>query len=473
MNRFDVVVIGSGPSGLTAAYFLARAGAKVAVVERSDETGGLMRGVTRGEFSLDLGRKELYSRLPEIHALWSGLLGNDFRVYPHHVGLLSDGEIMERMSMRTLLSLSPSQQVRLLGDFLWAQVKPGDRLARNIEDYYLLRFGRTFYEFFNYGFTRKFHGSPLTDIPLDDGPHLIRRFDALWTAIARGIETSTDDVAQAEWRHPARGTSQIVDLLEAGAREAGATFILGAEAQEITVAERRARSVRLRTADGTVDIEAGAFICGIPLRSLVQLLRPGPPVELVAPPPNEVVFKKSTVLVYLMADHPPRFPHNWLEVNDMSFQVGRVVNYATWNTDMVPPGQAALCMEYFFLDGDGLGDLSESQFHELARTEATRAGLIDERRIFDSLVIKLTRVNAATQWLDWRVKWMQMVKEYLDGIANLYETNRPGMDRASLAGKDAADACRRGAPMSTRSLDTVVAHRDGGAPRQRQRHTVG
>ena len=28
----------------------------MAVVERSDETGGLMRGITRGEFSLDLGR---------------------------------------------------------------------------------------------------------------------------------------------------------------------------------------------------------------------------------------------------------------------------------------------------------------------------------------------------------------------------------------------------------------------------------
>ena len=37
---------------------------------------------------------------------------------------------MERQSMRTLLSLSPSQQVRLLGDFLWARVKPGDRLAK-------------------------------------------------------------------------------------------------------------------------------------------------------------------------------------------------------------------------------------------------------------------------------------------------------------------------------------------------------
>jgi phytoene dehydrogenase-like protein len=39
-GEFDAVVLGSGPNGLTCAAYLARAGAKVAVVERNLETGG-------------------------------------------------------------------------------------------------------------------------------------------------------------------------------------------------------------------------------------------------------------------------------------------------------------------------------------------------------------------------------------------------------------------------------------------------
>ncbi|MEP7285611.1 MAG: NAD(P)/FAD-dependent oxidoreductase [Chloroflexota bacterium] len=54
-KSYDVVVIGAGISGLIAAAYLARGGAKVCVLESNHQAGGLMAGITRRGFYFDVG----------------------------------------------------------------------------------------------------------------------------------------------------------------------------------------------------------------------------------------------------------------------------------------------------------------------------------------------------------------------------------------------------------------------------------
>ena len=97
IEQVHTLVLGAGPSGLAAGYTLAKAGLKPVVLERDKVCGGLMRSIHRGDFVVDVGRKELYNRLDKVDALWREILGPDYRDYPHRGAILYDGHIIEMM----------------------------------------------------------------------------------------------------------------------------------------------------------------------------------------------------------------------------------------------------------------------------------------------------------------------------------------------------------------------------------------
>ncbi len=462
MKHFDVAVLGAGPSGLTAAYCLGKAGARVAVLERAPHTGGLMRGLKRGEFRFDLGRKELYSRFAEVHQLWTELLGADYREYPHRVGVLHGGKILEKSSVPAgrLRGMSVPQALQLGASYLAGQLQPGAREASTLAEFYKLRYGQAYYDLYVHGYHVKFEGRSPAEVPNSGNDGDVRRFASLRRQRGRPEEARArepkDDILFSEqdrWRHPAKGTQQIVDCLEQGGRRGGVEFLLDAEVVAVDAGAEGEHSLRYRWNGEAGELQARYVVSSLPLPLLMKLLRPGPE-GLGAPPAEEVLFKKSTGLVYLLVDAPPRFPHNWLEVTDMQAKVGRVVNYGTWNGDMVPAGKTGLCLEYFGVEGDEVMRLDKEGLYRLAVEEAAAHDLVDPSTIRDHLVLQLPQTNASTGINDRKQAWLTAASAYLGTLPRFFETSRPGMDRATLAGIDAAEACVSGQPMRRRSLAT-------------------
>src|SRR4051794_613513 len=78
----DVLVLGAGPAGLTAALHLVRRGRRVTVLEREDLVGGLARTEERDGFRFDLGGHRFFTKHPEVQALWEEILGDDLLLRP-------------------------------------------------------------------------------------------------------------------------------------------------------------------------------------------------------------------------------------------------------------------------------------------------------------------------------------------------------------------------------------------------------
>jgi protoporphyrinogen oxidase len=169
-EQIHTLVLGAGPSGLAAGYGLAKAGLKPVVLERDKVPGGLMRSLYHGEFVVDVGRKELYNRIAKVDALWSEVLGKDYRSYQHRGGILYDGRIID---------MSPAYQGFRRGmpwgmflgcatDFLKARLLRTSGKITNLEQYFYKKRGRRMTQIFSQGFQEKLTGKQWSQVVLPE-----------------------------------------------------------------------------------------------------------------------------------------------------------------------------------------------------------------------------------------------------------------------------------------------------------------
>lgn len=74
MAEHDTVIIGAGPTGLSAAYHLGR---KTVLLEQHDRVGGWCRSVEEGGFTFDYAGHIMFSNDPYVHQLYDMLVGDN------------------------------------------------------------------------------------------------------------------------------------------------------------------------------------------------------------------------------------------------------------------------------------------------------------------------------------------------------------------------------------------------------------
>jgi protoporphyrinogen oxidase len=445
MEKVDVLVIGAGPSGLTAAWMLRERATDILVCEREERIGGLMKSYYWQDFIYDVGRKEMYSRIPEVDAMWTELLGDAYRPYPHRVGSLFGGHILELSGKhRGLLRGIPLHWL-VKGGFslLWSWLRATVRSPKTYEDFWHNRVGGTFAGFLAQGYWEKFRGQRWADMPIP-APEASKAQKSSYSfgVIGQAFKLASQGGMQSQkiWRHPAKGSGQIGDALMQKVADAGIPVALETEVKALNEKPGEGYEVTLEHGGKTRTVLAGNVISSLPIERLCPMIvSDGKSVT----PPNQPLgadAERSVILTYLFLDEPPRFPHAWLEVNDRSLACGRITNFAAFGGDMVPDGKTCLCVECFCDGDDPLLTKTDDEMVTLATEETAKNGLIDPAKIIHGLVFKMKRTNAAASWREWQSAWRNELLGRLESHARLFHTNRPGADWATYAGMLAAEA---------------------------------
>lgn len=367
-----LIIVGGGPTGLTAALLAAEAGHNVTVLEQSHRLGGMAASITVSDQRVDLGSHRLHpTASDDVRGLLERLLGNDLQTRERNGRIRIGGRWV-------MFPLSPLDLARRLPPRFVASVALDTLLAplRNERD-------DTYDEVVRAGLgpsvLRWFYGPYATKLwgrdPADLHGDVARRRIAVTSIrqlVQKLVRAKLD--GPPTFLYPKRGYGQVVDALVTHAEQAGVEIITGAGV------DRMAASAGGRAVTWNVGGEARnetvdrVFWTASPAR-LAEVLAVENGVERPAIPARG---HRGVVLVFLTldCDRYTKFDaHYFPELDVLAARVSEPKNYRDGDD---PQGQTVLCAEIACDPGDetwtaDTGALGKRVMASLAAAEV-RAG---------------------------------------------------------------------------------------------------
>jgi protoporphyrinogen oxidase len=152
-----VAIIGAGPAGLTAAYYLGKADIRVSVFERDKQyVGGISRTENYKGFSFDIGGHRFFSKSKEVEDFWTEILKDDLLERPRSSRIYYNKMFFSYplVAFEALKKLGLLQSFLCVTSYLKAKIFP-IKNPQSVEDWVTNQFGKRLYTIFFRTYTEK------------------------------------------------------------------------------------------------------------------------------------------------------------------------------------------------------------------------------------------------------------------------------------------------------------------------------
>ncbi|WP_375761269.1 FAD-dependent oxidoreductase [Corallococcus exercitus] len=446
-----IAVVGAGPAGLTAAYALARTGARVEVHEAGPEVGGLSRTLDLWNQRVDLGPHRFHSQDARILALFREVVGEDWGLVRAHPGIFREAHVLDYplRAADVVRKEGLLESARCVLSFARQQARPRAPV-RTFEDWLVRHFGPRVYARFFRDYNEKFFGVPLGQLdaalagPASKDASLVSTvLNALRTQWDNARAGAVKEVTQ-DFPYPVRGTGMVYERMARGVREHGGEVFLDSRVEALEVQGRRVTG--LRTSRGALPYDY--VVSSAPLAPLVSQLPelPGDVREHLRRARDVLTFR-SNLLVYLEVQSSSLFPYSWLEMHTPAVRVGRVTNFRNWVPQLHgAEASSILCMEYWCSHEEPLWSAPDAELVALAKRELSATGLDGGAGVARGHVVRLPRCFPV--YRPGYQDVLRPLREYLGGFERLGNIGRGGQfsynsqDANWRMGLEAADQAR-------------------------------
>jgi protoporphyrinogen oxidase len=426
----NVVVIGAGPAGLTAAYTFGRRGGRCIVLEADSVVGGISRTVERDGWRFDIGGHRFFTKVREVEELWHEILGpEDFLVRPRLSRIYHDGKFFDYPIhlANALKGLGVAESVRCGLSYLWVRLNPPQDLD-SFEGWTASRFGWRLYRKFFKTYTEKVWGVPASEIRADWAAQRIKNLSlskAVLNALTPGRRTDVTSLIE-EFEYPKLGPGMMWERAAELVTRQGSEVRMETNVTRIRRTAGRAVAIEVEGPGGRhEELPAEHVISSMPLAELVLALDPPAPDEVQQAAKGLHFRDFLTVAVVVPRDQA--FPDNWIYVHD-KVRLGRIQNFGAWSPEMVKDHRTCLGLEYFVFEGDDLWTMADEDLVELGRRELAEIGLLDESVVENGYVVRMQK--AYPVYDEGYGERVETIRRFLSSeLPNVHPVGRNGMHR--------------------------------------------
>jgi protoporphyrinogen oxidase len=423
----EILIIGAGPAGLTAAWEAEKHGIKTLIIEGDKEIGGISRTVERNGWRFDIGGHRFFTKVDEVYQIWDEILDEeDFLLRPRMSRIYYKNKFYDYplKASNALLNLGIIEAVRCVLSYFYVRVFP-PKNQDNFEDWVAARFGWRLYNIFFKTYTEKVWGVDARKIGSDWASQRIKNLSLMKAILnAFQINKSGEIITTLidKFKYPKYGPGMMWETAYKKLEEKNHKILLSSKVVEIN---KENDTYKVKIDSGEV-FEAKNILSSMPLAHLPKTIKPIPNNNVLESGQN--LKFRDFLSVALVIDEKDAFPDNWIYIHDPGVKVGRVQNYGSWSPYLVKEGKTCLGLEYFVNIGDELWSMEDEKLIDLGIKELEKLSLIKTNSTLEGYVVRMPKAYPVYD-LDYSKNIDTIEKWLSNDHKNIYPIGRNGMHR--------------------------------------------
>jgi protoporphyrinogen oxidase len=450
MTKPNIVVLGAGPAGMSAAWRLSERGIPVTVLERDSAVGGMGKTIAVGDYFVDYGPHTFHIRETEesraIHEAIKPFFGDDPLILTRGTRVLLRGKeyVYPLEMLQVLTGVSPLLSFRIIFDYVVASMKSAlapPKKEHSFEEWGVRNLGRTLYDLCFGIYSARVWGLPTSQISSKQAQRVAKL--NLKNIILRTLGIKADPATYfTKYMYPRKGISVLFENMSAAARKNGACVRLDSPVVRLEREGDRIHRVVYRHEGSENTIECDGVLSTLPLPALVDLIEP--PVPRAVVEHAKKLRYRSLKLIYIALKRRQLTDYHWVYLLDEHFRVNRMSEQKNVSVEMVPGDRTVLCIELSCWRDEPVWRASDEEIYRIALNDMMQMGYgITESEVEDYFV-----TDIPTAYPVYELNFEEHLIPALEGVhavPNLMTLGRHGlflnnsMDDNVLLGMKVAD----------------------------------
>ena len=444
---YDLIIIGAGPAGLTAAYELSDSGKKIHVLEKKNKVGGLAETKVFGDYRYDIGPHRFFTKNKEVYELFLEILGKDAVEVNRKTRILFKNNYFDYplTPLNALFGLGIIESVLIGFSYLFARIKSYLKLTKinNFEDWVVDRFGKKLFNNFFKNYTEKVWGIDCKDIGKDWAAQRIKGLSLL-TAVKFALFPNSKKRPKSlvdKFYYPKLGAGMLWEKLESLINKNysnNATIKKSIFVSKVKK-ENNKFIVQCKNAEGEIEeFSSESLFFSNPLLDFIDIFDTNKPKEIIESR-NKLRYRNH-ISVHLTIDKK-LFDDNWIYIHSPDIDMARISDFTNFSSSMSTEGLYPLTLEYFCFENEEIWTDQQEKIID--------KGINELKKIFDkdfnvvhSAISKNSKAYPVIQ--TGYEKELQNIREWIEQFDDLVPIGRSGMfkynnqDHAMATGQLAA-----------------------------------